>query len=311
VNSQRSAAARLFDGPFENINLIYPLLLFPLAAIEILFREHVTVEMKILYYFSATVLLTGGGHAGLTFVMLGVLPEGREWVQERTLGRPWLFVLEVLAVIVLSSIFGFMAFGTLQSFGLPPLWIAAAYLWVDWYLTQQHILAQAHGLMMAYRQKTKRAGETVPGAPVRSVEIYAKNTMRVILTAALVGPLVWSFPQLVGQWQATVLWVNSGVLLVAVGFYVYLNLWGMSRFSRNHLIFSLRLFLLPIMNFSFFAPIGYRSVHGIEYVMVYGRCMGSSSRRIVNWYTKGYTILMLLVVSSLALLPMIGDKDML
>src|SRR5262245_498348 len=98
----------MLRDPLHRLNLIFPLILFALAAVDFLFLFPLPGGVRSVYHLAGVLAFTGG-HVGWTFVMLLYMPEAREWIHTQSEGNPSRFWRQNLLVFAATFVFTFAA----------------------------------------------------------------------------------------------------------------------------------------------------------------------------------------------------------
>lgn len=97
---------------------------------------------------------------------------------------------------------------------------------------------------------------------------------------------------------------GATVTALLVGFILWTNR-QLPYDQRNKLIFLSRLFLFPLSFFSIIAAVGYRAIHGVEYIFVYRKLFANSRGEAPNaLWLGGLSVLLFVFTSFVALFSM-------
>jgi hypothetical protein len=305
--SRTPSAARIFSSPYEEINILFGLALVVLAAGEVLFGAPLSQTVKLVFFFSMTILLGSTGHIGLTLALMLMLPEAKEWLAIKTRNRPWIFWAKAGLVFSGTLLLALCAFDLLSVAGMTVINIAYIFLLLDWLLVIHHSAAQTHGLVVAYNQQVRKNG-----GPATSPRFSDRNRWLtlVMIACAFATPVLmtWS-PQ--DSLARTVNLSLFAISALALAIYSYQSFFPWHSLRRNQSLYGARLLLFPLMPLSFFAGMGYRGIHSIEYIMVFRKCFEHSRKPFVKSTVIFITASIFLFFLALGIFALAKDSEFL
>lgn len=256
----------------ERIGLLSPLLLVPLIVWE-MFLPPLPAHLRYGFILLVDFCFAAAGHTGLTWGFLSSTPEGRLWLRDK--GRAGILTHLAIVAIVIFSV-------TLAIFLVPQEPFASqalkSFLFLDWVLVYHHSIVQTQGLSFAYDFKLNPDPKL--GSRINSIHDKQKLGFHALILLSCWPALqyIFEFPVMESPWQK---WTGAMLAFLAVAWIVYFSM-KLSSERRARFIFLSRLMLFPLGFFSFFAAVGYRALHAVEYILLYRKMVRHSRRNLTR-----------------------------
>lgn len=260
-----SAARGIFLKNEERLCLLAPLLLLPLIFWELSLPERPSAAFLYFAAIGSEIILGGAGHTGLSWLLLTMLPEGRGLLESKNFSLSRLLVISSVLFLFLAGLFC-----------LPPASIhkpiITAFFFFDWCYVYHHSIAQTMGLSFVYSYRLNSDPN------LRSkIERTHRNQKRAYILLYLFSIMPGINYILGVPFFGTIPFRIFGFLItLLLVLYIYYTNSKLPFDQRNKMVFLTRLFLFPLSFFSIIAAVGYRALHGIEYVFIYRKLFANS-----------------------------------
>lgn len=260
----------------ERLFLSLPLLILPFVA-----WEFATGPALPLYVAPLAVNLLEGifastGHTGLTWALIFMTPEGKEWWGDReSLSLRW-----KIAAVTFGSFFVSFAVFMIDRTRLTDYFFALYSI-----ASIQHGISQVQGLSFAYSFKDNPCPLVRPR--IERLHRMQKRLFFALLIIACAYPVdaILRWDLLTSPAAKWTLFALGCALALAL----MLSNLALPSGRKNKMYFLARLMNVPFGVFSMFAQLSIRLFHGIEYLFVYDKMISNSGYRKLHSRRQMYT----------------------
>lgn len=292
--SSRSAPSQIFGGRREVILLGLPLILILMAWLEHIFDWNHSDNFQSELTVIVNVVFLSSLHCIFTFQMAFTNPTYRQIIRSHR-GK-WSEAL----LIFFAGLFIFLQF--LQDFS-NPLVGQIVFFGLTTFV-YYHTARQFLGLSLIYNMNARKEAQLTPTQLKnlsKAESLEKRGTYVHIFGMSLQTAVIFLYESQGLQmpvWIRHVM-VGIGAILIAAMIYRYRQI--SPQLFRNKIIFMFRYFLMLISFYSFWAFMGTKIVHGIEYYMIYKRIQTHNKEPVkspISLQALTYILALVLIVTN-------------